>query len=292
MTQASPELTYPSFVETIDPIIHDYDTLIVDLWGVIHDGYTPLPGVVQTLGVLQEMGKQVVFLTNAPRRAASVEAQLGSLGVKRSLYHSVYSSGENAHETLSSQSSLGPAYLMIDSANHQCLFYDLDLHVVDHCDKAAFILNTGPSPLNIHDHQEDLEKAAERGIPMICVNPDIQVISGGKVKLCAGALAQAYENLGGAVSYHGKPYPAVYQALLKKLDLRDTKRVLAIGDSLSTDILGANTMGLDSLLVLSGIEDGGHFNGLWTPTTPLFCRMKSKNIFPNHVAPGLKISGN
>lgn len=266
-----------------------YDTFIVDLWGVVHDGSMPLPGVIPFLETLKDEDKRVLFLTNAPRRVPSVTEQLNRLGILPPLYTYVYSSGESAFESLSKQHPLGPVFLAI-APMHQGLVYDLDLQVVHDIEKASFILNTGPEPLHLEDHYEWLQKAVIHKISMICVNPDIHVISAGELKLCAGSLAQYYESIGGHVSYHGKPYRAVYESLLHKYPDIDRKRVMVVGDSLGTDILGGSNMGFDTALVLTGVEARPlDTEGPLTTLQRITHRIQDKNIYPTYVVEGFKL---
>src|SRR5205085_5980509 len=119
-----------------------------------------------------------------------------------------------------------------------------------------FILNTGPAEWEntIEDYQPVLHAARERGLPMVCANPDLVVIHNGKPALCAGALAEEYQRIGGLVRWHGKPHPSVYDSCLDLLGIADRSRILAVGDSLRTDIAGAAAAGIDSLLIAGGIH--------------------------------------
>ena len=106
----------------------------------------------------------------------------------------------------------------------------------------------------VEDYEAQLRAAAGLGLPMICANPDLEVIAGGVRQICAGALARRYEELGGRVRYHGKPHAEIYGACLAALAGVEPARILAVGDSLRTDIAGAQAIGLDSLLVIGGIH--------------------------------------
>jgi HAD superfamily hydrolase (TIGR01459 family) len=127
---------------------------------------------------------------------------------------------------------------------------------VDSLIDADFILNTGPweDGETIADYESKLVAGVEHGLKMICANPDLEVIRGGRRIICAGALAQRFEELGGNVLYYGKPYPPIYDSCLHLIGNPEPRRVLAIGDSLRTDIAGAAGMGMDSILVLGGIH--------------------------------------
>jgi HAD superfamily hydrolase (TIGR01459 family) len=242
-------------------IAADYDGFVLDLWGVVHDGVNPYPGVNDCLAALMEAGKRIALLSNAPRRADDVVRRITAIGVPRGLYHAVMSSGEEAWQYLKRRddpfyAGLGRQCLHICSDRDLEIRIGLDLDYVEHAEAADFILNTGPAGWDdtLDDYAPILAAARERGLKMVCANPDLMVMHGAKMALCAGALAEHYEAIGGAVRWHGKPYPSVYESSLELLGIADHSRILAIGDSLRTDIAGANGAGIDSLLVAGGIH--------------------------------------
>ena len=132
----------------------------------------------------------------------------------------------------------------------------LGLDYVDDAEEAEFILNTGPAGWDdtIEDYAPLLRRALASRLPMVCANPDLLVMHGARLALCAGALAQWYEQEGGRVRWHGKPYRSVYDSCLALLGIADRSRILAVGDSLRTDIAGAAGAGLDSVLIAGGIH--------------------------------------
>lgn len=234
----------------------DYDGFVLDLWGVIHDGVQPYPGVLDCLAALLAVGKRVVLLSNAPRRAYDVVNRITAIGVPQGLYHGVMSSGEEAWEYLKRRddpfyADIGQRCLHICSDRDLEIRVGLDLDYVERAEEAEFILNTGPAGWDdtIEDYAPILAAGRERGLKMVCANPDLMVNHGTQLALCAGALAVHYEGIGGAVRWHGKPYPSVYNSCLRLLGIADQRRILAVGDSLRTDIAGANGAGLDSLLI-------------------------------------------
>jgi HAD superfamily hydrolase (TIGR01459 family) len=248
-------------IEGMRELAPHYDGFILDLWGVVHDGVAPFPGVLDCMERLIGAGKRLVLLSNAPRRADDVVRRIEMIGVPRRLYHAVLSSGEEAWQHLHRRdepfyAALGRRCLHICSERDLEMREGLDLEWVDAPEEADFILNTGPAEWE--DTQEDyaplLRAAWERDLPMVCANPDLVVIHGGRPALCAGAIAEQYEALGGRVRWHGKPHPSVYDSCLGLLGVADRRRILAIGDSLRTDIAGAAGARIDSLLVVSGIH--------------------------------------
>lgn len=238
-----------------------YDGFILDLWGVVHDGTAPFPGVLDCMATLLGAGKRLVLLSNAPRRAEDVKRRIARIGVPADLYHGVMSSGEEAWQHLYRHedpfyAALGRRCLHIGSDRDLEMREGLDLAFVATPDEADFILNTGPAEWEdtIEDYAPVLQAALERGLPMVCANPDLVVIHNGRPALCAGALAEHYEAVGGRVRWHGKPHPSVYDSCIGLLGIADRRRLLAIGDSLRTDIAGAANAGIDSLLIAGGVH--------------------------------------
>lgn len=238
-----------------------YDGFILDLWGVIHNGIAPMPGALECLRCLKEHGKRIVLLSNAPRRSDDVVRRIAALGVPAGLYDAVMSSGEEAWQYLKRRddpfyAALGRRCLHIGSERDMEIRDGLGLDFVDIADQAQFILNTGPTGWDdrIEDYEPILRHALDRDLPMVCANPDLVVIHGDRLALCAGALAKWYEEAGGHVRWHGKPFPSVYETCLGLLGIEDRSCILAVGDSLRTDIAGAAGAGIDGLLIAGGIH--------------------------------------
>jgi HAD superfamily hydrolase (TIGR01459 family) len=239
-----------------------YDGFIVDLWGVIHDGVTPYDGAVECLARLRAGGKPVVLLSNAPRRAAAAAAGMRAMGIGNDLYTGVMTSGEVTHRLLRDRAdpafaALGRRLYHLGPERDRNVFESLDVQAVSRPADAEFVLNTGPddsrSPTDVGEYEQELQDCLRVGLPMICANPDLEVIRGGARLICAGALALLYAEWGGQVIWIGKPHPAVYEPVLGSLGLRPD-RVLAVGDALRTDIAGAAAVGVDSCWVLGGIH--------------------------------------
>jgi HAD superfamily hydrolase (TIGR01459 family) len=238
-----------------------YDGFILDLWGVVHDGTAPFPGVLDCMERLIDSGKRLVLLSNAPRRSDDVMRRIARIGVPERLYHGVMSSGEEAwlhlkrrHEPF--YAALGRRCLHIGSDRDLEMREGLELAFVDRPSNADFILNTGPAEWEdtLETYAAVLHDALGRQLPMVCANPDLVVVHNGRPALCAGALAEEYQRLGGRVRWHGKPYPSVYDSCLGLLGIGDKRRILAIGDSLRTDIAGAAAAGIDSVFITGGIH--------------------------------------
>jgi HAD superfamily hydrolase (TIGR01459 family) len=247
-------------IEGVRDLAPHYNGFILDLWGVIHDGVAPVPGALDCLQSLLAAEKRIVLLSNAPRRADDVVRRITALGVPAGLYHAVMSSGEEAWQHLKHRvdpfyTALGRRCLHIGSERDMEIREGLDLEYVD-AEEAQFILNTGPAGWDdrIEDYEPLLRRALDRKLPMVCANPDLVVQRGATLHLCAGALAKWYEEAGGCVRWHGKPFRSVYDACLALLGIADRSRILAVGDSLRTDIAGATGAGIDSLLIAGGIH--------------------------------------
>jgi HAD superfamily hydrolase (TIGR01459 family) len=237
-----------------------YRGFIVDLWGVIHDGARPYPGAVETLAALKAAGTRVLLLSNAPRRAALLERQLADMGIARQCYDALLSSGEAVHQALERRdepvfAALGERLYHLGPADDRSLFEDLPYRATS-LDEADFVLNIGPWEVGetVDDYLPVMRAALARHLPMVCANPDHVVIRQGRRVVCAGALAARYAELGGLVVARGKPDPAIYDEALRLLGALDRRLVCAVGDSLPTDIRGANGAGLDSVWVTGGIH--------------------------------------
>ena len=245
-----------------------YDGYIVDLWGVIHDGVTPYPGALECLSALRDRGKRVVLLSNAPRRAAIAIDGLRRLGVPDALYDSVVTSGELTHCALRTRPdawfrALGDRLFHLGPPRDRSVFAGLGLTETQYPHAASFVLNTGPdderSPTDPEAFDDVLHACLSAALPMLCANPDLTVIRDGNVILCAGALAERYAADGGDVRSIGKPDPAIYDNVLAALGTTPS-RTVAIGDSLRTDIAGAERAGLDAIWILGGIHRLQHYD--------------------------------
>ncbi len=239
-----------------------YDGFILDLWGVIHDGVTPYPGAAACLAALQAAGKRVVLLSNAPRRAHVAQEAMRGMGLADDLYTDIMTSGEATHRMLRDRddawfAGLGNQVFHLGPERDRNVIERLELARVDDPAAASFVLNTGPDDLHSNtelvDHEPALQACLAAGLPMICANPDFEVIRGGARVICAGLLTARYEALGGTARWIGKPDPAIYGPVMDMLGL-DRGRVLAVGDALRTDIAGAKAAGIDSCWVLGGIH--------------------------------------
>lgn len=235
------------------------DVWFLDIWGVLHNGVKPYAAAVDACTAFRKAGGNVVLVSNSPRPHGGVISQLNDIGVDPAAYDDVVTSGD-VSRALIAEIAPGPV-LHIGPKRDLPLFEGVGVAFAA-VDAAKFAVCTGLFNDNIEtpdDYTELLAKMKSQKTPMICANPDIKVERGGKIIYCAGAVAQAYEALGGDVRYAGKPHAPIYGAALdiaarlRGFALEKT-RVLAIGDGIATDIRGASRAGIRSVYVASGVH--------------------------------------
>ncbi len=273
-----------------------YDGFICDVWGVLHDGVAPYPGVADCLRRLRDLGKPVVLLSNAPRPSPLVAHHLAGFGYVHGPdghYDRLITSGD-ATRTAIAGGYYGASLLHIGPDRDLPLLEGLDVE----CGTVAnsqFALCTGlydDETQTPEDYRDLLRELLARSLPMLCANPDDVVMRGGKQIYCAGAVARTYAAMGGAVTFFGKPFPGVYSmcldAMQKILGRAVTpSRVLAIGDGLYTDIFGAHSAGMPTLFLSGGIhaEEMGGVSGtpeMVLPALKIACA-RAKTALPTAV---------
>jgi HAD superfamily hydrolase (TIGR01459 family) len=258
-----------NYWDTLDP---KYRLILCDVWGVVHDGVTLYPGAQTRLGQWRREGRCVVLITNAPRTAAAVEKQLARIGLPHDAYDFIATSGEAGIEALN---ALGRPVGFVGTAGDREILEGRGVRIAENEDFTELactgIMEGRPTAA---DYRADLERWAERDVEMHCLNPDRLVIRGGVPEACAGAIADLYAMIGGRVTWYGKPFPRIYAHALHLAGDPPKNEVLAAGDGLQTDILGAARMGFDTVFVRGGIHAGEPFpedfaeqNGLgdWSP---------------------------
>ena len=229
-----------------------YRLVLCDVWGVIHDGRRLYPGAAERLRQWQSEGRCVILVTNAPRPAEAVEAHLARVGMTERLWDGVASSGEAG---ISALSALGRPVAFVGTASDRDILEARGIMIGANYD-VTDIVCTGfeEGRLEVQDYRAELEYWVARGATLHCLNPDRVVVYGGRLYPCAGAIADVYEELGGSVRWYGKPYPAIYEYALAHAGNPAPSEVLAIGDSIQTDMAGAHSMGFDSVFVRGGIH--------------------------------------
>ncbi|MDJ0937822.1 MAG: TIGR01459 family HAD-type hydrolase [Kiloniellales bacterium] len=238
-----------------------YDAFILDLWGVLHNGIAAYPHAIDCLKALKARGKKLLVLSNAPRRAAGILERNIELGLVPELYDALHSSGEETWLHLKERPDawyrdLGRRGFHLGPARDLGIREGLEIDFVDDLAEADFILNTGADRAEdrVEDFEDLLRAARARNLPMVCANPDLVVMRGAALEICAGAIAARYEALGAEVRYHGKPYADVYRRAFALLGVKDPSRIAGVGDSFRTDIAGARAAGIDGIFVAGGIH--------------------------------------
>lgn len=242
------------YLKSLQEISNQYDTYIIDIWGVVHNGVQLFPGVKECLERLKAQGKTVCFLSNSPRAGCNHVEHFKTLGIGEDLYSFIYTSGDALLDALKVCPNLSPEdpfFFLGREGLHQSVWEGLPGERVPVVSEASYILCTAP----MEGHKRVLEDGHALGLPMVCSNPDRAAIHGGERILCAGSIAEDYESMGGRVFYCGKPELLIYDLILEKLGKPNTQKVLCIGDGLFTDIKGAQTVGLDSVFIQSGLHD-------------------------------------
>ncbi|KQT87969.1 TIGR01459 family HAD-type hydrolase [Aurantimonas sp. Leaf443] len=248
-----------SKIASLSDVAGEYPVVFCDVWGVVHNGVEMHPAAHAALAAARRAGSRVVLLTNSPRPGAGVRAQLDALGFTDEAYDEIVTSGDVTRALI--EEAPGRVF-HIGPARDVDIFAGLPVERVAEA-QAEVVVATGlfdderETPA---DYAQLLARLAERGLPLICANPDIVVHRGDRLIFCAGALARDYETIGGPVRLAGKPHLPIYEHAARRIGLAAGERLLAIGDGLLTDIAGANAYGADALLIVAGIH-GDEFGG-------------------------------
>jgi HAD superfamily hydrolase (TIGR01459 family) len=247
-------------IGSLSEIINCYDAVLCDAWGVIHNGEVAHKAALQALEHCKSLNKPVVIITNAPRREIDLENAFKLMGITHQHYDRIVSSGELGREIALSKHVknvffLGPEIdLAILSGTSL-----INTNCVNSCE---LIINAGlkDNKTELPEEYNDLlHELASHKLEMICLNPDRMVHIGSDIRYCAGELATYYEDIGGNVNWVGKPQPLIYEKsmqIISGLAQKDISpnKVLAIGDAMYTDILGAHNFGISTLFVMSGVH--------------------------------------
>ncbi|MCH1541929.1 MAG: TIGR01459 family HAD-type hydrolase [Alphaproteobacteria bacterium] len=251
-------MSLPQMLSGFSEIAANYDALIVDIWGVLHNGRAPFAGVDTALKNYRETGGKVLLLSNAPRPGPSALKRLHAIGNSPDSYDDILTSGDAVRALMNEMGAQGQKICHIGPDKDADLMADLAVEFVDE-DAADAILFSGmydDDEETPDDYADMLARFRARALPLLCPNPDRTVMVGDKIIYCAGAVAELYEDMGGTVTWVGKPYPTVYaraRAQLSDMTGVDAPRLLAIGDGPKTDILGAEAAGIDALFIAGGL---------------------------------------
>ena len=241
----------------LDALPERYRVILCDIWGVVHDGLALYPGAAERLRKWRSEGRFVLLITNAPRTAEAVEQYLSRLGLERGAWDAIASSGEAGIGALN---ALGRPVGFLGTAGDRAVLEGRGVRIAEGED-FTHLACTGfqEGRWDLGDYSAELERWARGGVHMHCLNPDRVVMYGKRQIPCAGAIADVYEAVGGRVTWYGKPHEAIYEHALAVARNPAREAVLAIGDGLQTDILGAARMGFDAVFVGSGIHAGEPF---------------------------------
>jgi HAD superfamily hydrolase (TIGR01459 family) len=247
------------FVERLRDLIGGVEVILSDIWGVVHNGLESFPEACEALHTYRKSGGTVILITNAPRPADSVQRQLRKLGVADDTYDAIVSSGDLTRHYVADHP--GRKVFWLGPERDSSIYRGLDLKLSP-LQQADYIVCTGlldDETESAEDYRPMMREALARKLTLICANPDIVVERGDRLIYCAGAIAELYRELGGEVIFYGKPHRPIYEraiALAAEHGGHEIKldRVLAIGDSVRTDLAGAHGFGIDCLFVTRGIH--------------------------------------
>jgi HAD superfamily hydrolase (TIGR01459 family) len=247
------------FTDRFSALAPDYDVVLSDVWGVVHNGVAAFPEACDALTRFRDKGGTVVLITNAPRPNGVVASQVAQFGAPRSIYDAIVSSGDVTRSEIEKRP--GQTILHVGPKRDLAIFEGLDVRFAP-VESADYVICSGlfyEDTETPEDYRPLLEKMRARELFMVCGNPDVVVERGETLLYCAGAIADLYAKQGGDVLYAGKPYAPIYDLALQLAERArgkkvDKKRVLAIGDSVRTDFSGAASYGIDCLFVTAGIH--------------------------------------
>jgi HAD superfamily hydrolase (TIGR01459 family) len=249
-----------ALVEGLGSLASRYELILCDVWGVLHNGLVAFAPASEALTRFRAAGGRVVLVSNAPRPGSDVAAQLDRIAVPRTAWDAIVTSGDLTRAAVIERK--GQTVHHLGPERDHAIFAGLDVEFGD-VDSADYVVCSGfhdDDHETVEDYRDVLRRMRERDLWMICANPDLVVERGDRLVPCAGALALAYEEIGGSVFYAGKPHRPIYEAALAvAANLRGgqavaSSRVLAIGDAMRTDIAGAAAFGIHSLFVARGIH--------------------------------------
>ncbi len=252
---------FPTAIAGLRAIADNFDHVLLDQWGTLHEGQAVLPAAYECVNWLREAGKRVLVLSNSGKRSDANRQRLAALGLPPQAYDGILTSGEVTWAGLRSRArepftELGRTCFLIARDGDRSIVDGLDLDIVADTRNTDFILLSGLDDAAADpEHWRDrLTTAAARRLPMLCANPDLAMFGAKGLIQAPGALAAFYGSLGGKVKFVGKPHAPMFAAALERLGNPEPRRVLMIGDSLDHDIAGARAAGMLTLLVNSGVH--------------------------------------
>lgn len=238
----------------------DHDVYFVDQFGVLHDGHRPYPGAATTLAAIKAAGRRVVILSNSGRTGGYNASRLAELGFSAALYDHVVTSGDVAFAWLAAPGAPvapgpGTACLTISGVGDRNLATAMNFSEATSGEDADFVVIAGSrgDVVPLSDYAAILEPAARSGVQAICTNPDMVMLTRTGPHFAAGRIAALYRDLGGPVTYVGKPYPDMYAFAARAAGVTEPGRVVCVGDSVEHDVVGARRFGAAAVLVRTGV---------------------------------------
>jgi HAD superfamily hydrolase (TIGR01459 family) len=277
----------PPILDGAGELLSRYDVIFCDVWGVLHDGFHAYESAGEALTRFRRGGGTVILVSNAPVPRHRVLAMLDARSVSRSAFDHIVSSGELALSHLEEKGYQRVYY--IGPRDRDAAFFERAAALPAEMADAEALVCTGLNDdrtETVSTYVPVLEAALAQKLPFVCANPDLVVDVGGQLYLCAGALADAYEHMGGEVYWAGKPYPAAYDsARAAAQEIRGaevpTSRILAVGDALRTDLAGAAAASIDAVFITGGIHRDDTMDG------PLISVPKLEKLFANGAPPAI-----
>jgi HAD superfamily hydrolase (TIGR01459 family) len=249
----------PPLITGLSEIAPGYAAAICDVWGVLHNGKRMFAPAIDAMRRFRAVHGPVVLVSNAPRPPEGVIALFDRLAIPHDFYDAIVTSGGEAREDLIRRTAGGKRLKLfyLGPPRDHPLFQGLNVELAQ-ATEAELVLCTGfydDETETPDDYRDLLETFRLRGLAFLCANPDIVVQRGDKLIYCAGAIARLYEEMGGEVTYYGKPYEPIFVAAKRELHKHGAaERPLVIGDGLETDIIGANRVNIDALFIVGGIH--------------------------------------
>jgi HAD superfamily hydrolase (TIGR01459 family) len=249
-------------LDSVSCLARRYDAWLVDIWGVMHNGVRAFPQAAEACRLFQDGGGVVILISNSPRPRETAAEQLRDIGVPGDCYDGIATSGDVTRRLVAGYA--GQAVFHLGPPRDLPIFDGLGVRLAGVADSAVVVCSglRDDETETPDDYAGLLAEFLARGLPMICANPDLKVERGDRLIYCAGAIAEAYERIGGQVTYAGKPHGPIYDLALAQVAAKrgsqlQRHRVLAIGDGIRTDIAGAAAQNIDSLFVASAVHVAG-----------------------------------
>ncbi len=284
----------PRVHEGMATLMDAHDAFIIDQWGVLHDGSKPYPGALECLQRIRAAGKAVVILSNSGKRGEENARSIAAMGFTPELFDALVCAGDDARDAILNDPdpfyrALGPRCLALTRDTDQHLADGLERELVTDVAQAdfLFVLSMEPPHQSLARWEATLARAAARGLPMVCGNPDLARVSpDGRLLEAPGLLARRYEELGGQVRWHGKPHARIYATCLRNLPY-PRRRIAGVGDSLHHDVQGAAASGLSGVFIASGVHREALGIEFGETPEPAHCAslFAQAGVTPDHMVP-------